>query len=196
MTSDVRAAQTGASPLSASFIGLLGFLSGFLYDTAFAKVRRVGMQVFAEATDPAQTAPPNDRLLAEALKGANASLAAGLMLKYGIGSKLASESEFTLLVPSDQAVGRMPLKTWTELNDESADAFDRWYKRHHSSVRVDKKEVAGQAGGTHSLKLDDGTDVTLAIEGDGLTIDGKRALVADVIWNKGVIHILEDDVSP
>jgi uncharacterized surface protein with fasciclin (FAS1) repeats len=196
LTSDVRAAQTGASPLSASFIGLLGFLSGFLYDTAFAKVRRVGMQVFGEATDPAQSAPPSDRSLAEALKGSNASLAAGLMLKYGIGSKLASESEFTLLVPSDQAVGRMPLKTWTELNDERADAFDRWYKRHHSSVRVDKKEVAGQAGGTHSLKLDDGTDVTLAIEGDGLTIEGKRALVADVIWNKGVIHILEDDISP
>jgi uncharacterized surface protein with fasciclin (FAS1) repeats len=90
----------------------------------------------------------------------------------------------------------MPLKTWTDLNDERADAFDRWYKRHHSSVRFGKKELAGQAGGTHSLKLDDGTDVTLAIEGDELTVDGRRAVVADVIWNKGVIHILEDDVSP
>ena len=30
LTSDFRAAQSGASPLSASFIGLLGFLSGLL----------------------------------------------------------------------------------------------------------------------------------------------------------------------
>ena len=42
LTSDFRAAQTGGSALSASFIGLLGFLSGFLYDAAFGRVRRVG----------------------------------------------------------------------------------------------------------------------------------------------------------
>jgi uncharacterized surface protein with fasciclin (FAS1) repeats len=196
LTSDIRAAQTGASPLSAPFIGLLGFLSGFLYDTAFAKVRRVGTQLFGEATDPAQSALPNDRSLAEALRGVSASLAAGLMLKYGIGSKLASESEFTLLIPSDQAVGRMSLKTWTDLNDKGAEAFDRWYKHHHSPVRVGKKDVTGQAGGTRSLKLDDGTDLTLAVEGDELKIDGKRVLIADIVWNKGVIHILEDDIPP
>jgi hypothetical protein len=50
LTSDFRAAQSGASALSASFIGLLGFLSGFLYDDAFGRVRRVGAQLFAGDT--------------------------------------------------------------------------------------------------------------------------------------------------
>ena len=36
LTSDARSAQ----PLSTAFIGLLGFVSGLLYDEAFGRVRR------------------------------------------------------------------------------------------------------------------------------------------------------------
>jgi hypothetical protein len=198
LTSDFRAAQSGGSPLSASFIGLLGFLSGFLYDAAFGRVRRVGAQLFAgdAAADPAQNANEDDRSLAEALKGGNASLVSGLVLTYGIGSKLASESEFTLLVPSDHAVGETPLASWTQINDKTGNAFDTWYKHHHAAKRVEKKDIAGLPAAPFLLALDDGKTVELKVEGDELKVGATKAIVADISWKNGVIHILQDELAP
>jgi uncharacterized surface protein with fasciclin (FAS1) repeats len=197
LTSDFRASQTGASPLSASFIGLLGFLSGFLYDAAFGRVRRVGAQLFTgdTTTDQGSSASEDDRSLAEVLKSANASLVAGLVLSYGIGSKLASESEFTLLVPSDHAVGQLPLATWKEITDKSANAFDKWYKHHHASKRVTKKELAGPPPRSMQLELDDAKTAELKVEADELKVGTTKAIVADVAWKKGVIHILQDELA-
>jgi hypothetical protein len=195
LTSDFRAAQNGASPLSASFIGLLGFLSGFLYDTAFGRVRRVGVQLFAGDTAVAPNASADDRSLAEGLKGANASLVAGLLLTRGIGSKLASESEFTLLAPSDRAVGQKTLAAWNEITDTTANAFDAWYKRHHAGKRVMKKDLAGPPASPIELKLDDGATVELRVEGDELKVGTTKAIVADVVWKKGVIHVMQDELA-
>jgi uncharacterized surface protein with fasciclin (FAS1) repeats len=197
LTSDFRASQTGASPLSASFIGLLGFLSGFLYDAAFGRVRRVGTQLFTGETTPDQAASgsEDDRSLAEVLKSANASLVAGLVLSHGIGSKLASESEFTLLVPSDHAVGQLPLATWNEITDKDVNAFDKWYKHHHASKRVTKKELAGPPATSRQLELDDAKTVEVKVEADELKIGATKAIVADVPWKKGVIHILQDELT-
>jgi hypothetical protein len=195
LTSDFQAAKNGASPLSAAFIGLLGFLSGFLYDAAFGKVRQVGTQLFTgdKSTDLAPNSLPDDRSLAEALNAANATLAAGLVLKYGIGTKLASESQFTLLIPSDQAVGHLTLKSWTELNDKQGDAFDRWYRHHHAATRIMKKDVAG--GEPQKLEVDDGTKLDIAVVSDDFKIGNTKALVADISWNKGVIHVLQEELS-
>jgi uncharacterized surface protein with fasciclin (FAS1) repeats len=195
LTSDLQAAKNGASPLSASFIGLLAFLSGFLYDAAFGKVRQVGTQLFTgdKSADLAQNSLPDDRSLAEALNAANAALAAGLLLKYGIGTKLASESQFTLLIPSDQAMQHLTLKSWTELNDKQGDAFDRWYRHHHAAARITKKDVTGAE--PQKLAVDDGTKFDIAVAGDDFKIGNTKAMVADIIWNKGVIHVLQDELS-
>jgi len=79
----------------------------------------------------------------------------------------------------------IPSRTWAGVVDEQT------FARFAKSWGLQRGN-----NGDSASKLDDGTDVTLAIEGDGLTIEGKRALVADLIWNKRVIHILEDDISP
>jgi uncharacterized surface protein with fasciclin (FAS1) repeats len=199
LTSDFRASPNGVTALSASFIGLLGFLSGFIYDAAFGRLRRVGIQLFADpaAADPAENAPEDDRSLAQTLKSANASRVAGLLLGHGIGSKLASEGAFTLLVPSDKAVGRMPLETWTELNDQKGDAFDPWYRHHHAAERIGKKDLVGPAAAPkpRQLRLDNETDVLMKLDGDDLVINGTKAIIADIVWKKGVIHILQDEIA-
>jgi uncharacterized surface protein with fasciclin (FAS1) repeats len=169
-----------------------------LYDAAFGRVRRVGAQLFAgdTVTDAASNASEEDRSLAEALKGANATLVAGLLLSRGIGSKLASESEFTLLVPSDHAVGQLTLAAWNEIADKTTDAFDAWYKHHHASKRVTKKDLAGPpAAAPVALELDDGKTVELKVEGGELKIGATKVMVADVAWKKGVIHILQDEFA-
>jgi hypothetical protein len=138
----LTADTAGAQPLSAYFIGLLGFLSGLMHDEAFGRVRRLGTEMFAGKPDEeAVNARTEDRSLAETLRGNSASLVAGLALKYGIGTRIILESEFTLLIPSDEAIERLPLKTWTMLNDPESGAFERWYRRHHSANRVTRKDV-------------------------------------------------------
>ena len=102
----LTADTNGTQPLSAYFIGLLGFLSGLMYDEAFGRVRRVGTGMFsAKPGEEAVNARAEDRSLADALRGKGASLAAGLVLKYGIGTRVSLESEFTLLIPSDEDRG-------------------------------------------------------------------------------------------
>ena len=49
LTGDAKSGVNGTS-LSAFFIGMLGFISGLLYDEAFGRVRRFGSQVFAGDT--------------------------------------------------------------------------------------------------------------------------------------------------
>jgi uncharacterized surface protein with fasciclin (FAS1) repeats len=187
----------GSQPPSAYFIGLLGFVSGLLYDEAFGRVRRVGAQLFAApAAADAANARAEDRALAETLRGRNAALAAGLLVKYGIGTRLSLESEFTLLVPSDEAMGRLALATWTALNDPDRDVFEKWYHRHHAAKRISKADVAGD-GGTPAigeLRVDDGTSYPLALDGGELKIGAVRVLIADVKWNKGLIHILSEEL--
>jgi hypothetical protein len=104
----------GAQPLSTYFIGLLGFLSGLLYDEAFGRVRRIGSQIFGGVTDTAASARAEDRSLAETLKAVNAGRVAGLVLKFGAGTRLGSENEFSLLVPSDEAIGGLPVSNWDQ----------------------------------------------------------------------------------
>jgi hypothetical protein len=89
----LTAESGGSQPLSAYFIGLLGFLSGLLYDEAFGRVRRIGTQMFAaKPGDDIVNARTEDRSLAETLQGASASLAAALVLKYGIALASASKA--------------------------------------------------------------------------------------------------------
>jgi uncharacterized surface protein with fasciclin (FAS1) repeats len=196
LTTDVRAAQNGVTPLSAFFIGLLGFLSGLLYDEAFGRVRRVGANMFAEPSDAADTVRADDGSLAETLKGASASLAAGLVLKHGLGTRLAMEEAFTLLVPSDEAVGKLSLSTWTQLNIKDDPAFKKWYDHHRSAQRVTKKDVAGDGKPPLTeLKMDDAAVLPLAIDGTDLKISNIRVMIPDIAWKKGVIHILSEDLG-
>jgi len=187
----------GAQPLSTYFIGLLGFLSGLLYDAAFGRVRQLGTQMFtAKPGEDTANARAEDRSLAETLRGNCASLAAGLVLKYGIGTWVSLESEFTLLIPSDEAMGRLPLTTWTTLNDPQHAIFEKWYHRHHAAKRLTKADVAGDGttAPVPTLRVDDGTSYVLALDGGEFKINNVRVLIADIVWNKGVIHILSEEL--
>jgi hypothetical protein len=180
---------SNSQPPSAYFIGLLGFLSGLSYDEAFGRVRLIGEQMFkAVHQDEEVNARAEDRSLAGTLKGMNASRVASLILKHG--TRLTADNEFTLLVPSDQAIGQIPLTIWTKLESDSIE-FDKWYARHHSAKRITKGDLP--ANGSINVEADDGV-YEMKIEQGGLTIGGSPVVIADVIWNKGVIHILGSEL--
>ena len=81
------------------------------------------------------------------------------------------------------------------LNNPKLDAFERWYHRHHAPKRVTRSDVAGSATAAESkLQVDDGTTYAVTLDGGEFKIDGVRILIADVIWNRGVIHILSEEL--
>ena len=147
--------------------------------------------------------------MAEVLRKANASLVADLLLNRGnvglklpsIGLELATKEAFTLLIPSDPAIEKLTLKTWKDLNTKKPDgpdkddAFDRWYAHHYASKRLLAKDVAA---GANKLELKDRREVLLRLDGDRLMIKsgGKEVAITatDIIWKKGVIHILEEEL--
>jgi uncharacterized surface protein with fasciclin (FAS1) repeats len=174
--------------LSTYFIGLLRFLSGLLYDEAFGRVRRIGSQIFGGVTDTAANARAEDRSLAETLKAVNAGRIAGLVLKFGAGTRLGSENEFSLLVPSDEAIGGLPVSNWDRLSEEPA-AFERWYQHHRVPKRFTRAEVA--AG---QLRTYDGTVVTAELKEGQLVVGNIRVVISDIKWGHGIIHVLEHDL--
>jgi fasciclin domain-containing protein len=186
--------QSGATSLSAFFIGLLGFVSGLLYDEAFGRVRRVGSQLFGSDTPSAAAASAEDRSLAEVLRKANASLAADLALKFGIGSRICAEPEFTLLIPSDDAMNKLTLKAWRDISEAvSRPKFENWFRHHHALKRVTSTSAGGGAA-VSEIQVEDGTKYPIAVDAGGFTIGTVKVLQADIDWGPGVIHILEAEL--
>ncbi len=193
LTSDVKAGQSGVTSLSAFFIGLLGFVSGLLYDEAFGRVRRFGAQLFG-ADDPAVIASPEDRSLAEALRAAKASYVAELVLKFGIGKRIAPEAGFTLLVPADEAMSRLTLQAWKDISEPiTRSKFETWFRRHHATKTVSKGDVT--AGTAAEIEMESGAKYPLEVAADVLLVNKIKVVQADIAWGNGVVHVLEEDVS-
>jgi uncharacterized surface protein with fasciclin (FAS1) repeats len=147
--------------------------------------------------EEAAGARPEDRSLADVLRQNRAALIADLVLKYEIGKRITAEKEFTLIIPSDEGMGRVPLTSWNALNDPRQDAFEKWIQRHHAAKRVMKSDVAKDSTGkpVSALEMDDGTSYTLSLEGGDFKINNVRVLTADIPWGKGVIHIVTDELG-
>lgn len=193
LTGDSKSGSAGATALSPFFIGMLGFISGLLYDEAFGRVRRFGAQFFA-GDDPSVTAGPEDLSLAEALRTAKATYVAELFLKFGIGKRIASEAQFTLLVPSDEAMSGLTLQAWKEISEPiTRSKFETWFRRHHATRNVNKSDVA--AGTTTEIETEAVAKYPLEIVGDVLLVNKIKVVQADISWGNGVIHILEADVT-
>jgi hypothetical protein len=192
LTSDLSGGQSGAPALSAYFIGLLGFVSGLLYDEAFGRVRRFGVGLFAEGRLPVSGASVADRSLAEVLKGLNASVVAELVMTFGLGSRLSAEKEFTLIVPADSALEQMTLGEWRKLNSLSTrQKFEAWLQRHHSAVSSTLGDVEKETEKT--IKLDDGSVLQITKDGKTWKIGNAKVMNADQVWGTGIIHVVDNE---
>ncbi|MBR0684426.1 fasciclin domain-containing protein [Bradyrhizobium manausense] len=199
LTNDVRGAQGGGTSLSAFFIGLLGFISGLLYDQAFGNVRRVGERIFATAA--AGGADPDDRALADLLRQNGASLASELVLTFRLGARLKAEKEFTFFVPDDDAINALALGDWRDISSKaSSTSFDRWYHHHHAGKKFDAASLS--EGG--AIQMDDSEVLKVASAQGSVTIqrlDATGAIVKqanikkpDLPWGEGFIHIIAGDI--
>jgi uncharacterized surface protein with fasciclin (FAS1) repeats len=178
--------------LSPFFIGMLGFISGLVYDDAFLRVRGIAKRLFA-GDGTISGATPEDAALAETLRAAKASYVADLVLKFGIGKRLAGEKEFTFFVPSDDAMLLLPMQVWKDIsNAEARSKFENWFRRHHAVKRVKSSDVPNN--GTE-IQVEDEQKFALVKDADGtLTVEKIKVAQSDITWINGVIHILSQDL--
>jgi hypothetical protein len=199
LTNDVHSAQNGGTSLSAFFIGMLGFISGLLYDQAFGNVRRVGERIFAGAATGG--ADPDDRALSDLLAQNGASLVGEMVLTFGLGVRLKAETEFTLLVPTDDAIGSLPLKDWRDISSKASSVlFDQWYHHHHAGKKFDAATLV-QAGNIQMddlqvLKVVSAQNVTTIqkVDGTGTVVKQADVKKADLPWSNGIIHIIDGEI--
>jgi hypothetical protein len=60
---------------------------------------------------------------------------------------------------------------------------------------VTTKELAGPPAAPLQLELDDAKTIELKVEGDELKVGATEAIMADIAWKKGVIHILQEEIA-
>lgn len=109
------------------------------------------------------------------------------------------------LIDVDKAVHFIDLQGFTlaefdqyvEPINPKGDLFEKWYRRHHAAERITRANIAddGTRPAVSELQVDDGKSYPLALDAGELKIDGVRVLIADVTWNKGVIHILGEELQ-
>lgn len=196
LTGDIKSGSGGAVSLSAFFIGLLGFVSGLLYDEAFGRVRRFGVQLFG--ADERPMGPTQiDSSLADTLRSAGYPLAAELALRTRLGTTVAPLNEFTILLPADDSLSSVSLAEWTELTGSvPSPKLNGWRLHHISNKRMLSSDVLGSRSGgtTTELVLQDGTKLKVGFAIDGLTINGLKVVRPDIVWGNGVVHLLPADL--
>lgn len=66
--------------------------------------------------------------------------------------------------------------------------------RHHAAKRIAGADVAAGEAAAAAELVDDGTSYALTAEGNELKIGNARVLIADIAWNKGIVHILAEEL--
>jgi len=128
--------------------------------------------------DIALVTPGFERLVA-------AAVAAGLV------ETLSSEGPFTVFAPTDAAFAALPEGLVEKLLlEENRDLLVKILTYHVVAGTVLSSDIV--AGDVATVE---GQDITLATEG-GVTVNGAKVLIADVLASNGVIHVIDAVILP
>lgn len=120
------------------------------------------------------------------------SLLAGALRQAGLDTALVAPGPFTLFAPRNSAFLSLPKPTLDYLLDPTNVAMLRQVLLHHvvsGSLRANDLE-------TKSYTALDGTALKVVIRKSGITIDGSRVTMGDVIATNGVIHGVSRVIVP
>lgn len=104
---------------------------------------------------------------------------------------LKSDGPFTVFAPTDEAFSKIPKeKLESLLNDKPALAAVLTYHV------VPGKVMAADVAKLDSAKTVQGKPLTIAIEGEQVTVNGTRVVAVDIECSNGVIHVLDGVLLP
>lgn len=111
----------------------------------------------------------------------------------GLVETLQGEGPFTVFAPTDEAFAKLPEGTVEELlKPENRDKLTAILTYH---------VVAGEVYAADVVKLTsattvNGSDVTIAANDAGVTIDAANVIATDIAASNGVIHVIDSVILP
>lgn len=105
---------------------------------------------------------------------------------------LEGEGPFTVLAPTDAAVGALPEDTEKLLKEENRDKLKDILNYHVIAGKV----TAGDALNAGTTTTVNGQPVTLSVKDGTLKVNGATLLTVDIQCTNGVIHIIDTVLFP
>jgi transforming growth factor-beta-induced protein len=106
---------------------------------------------------------------------------------------LKSEGPFTVFAPTDEAFAKLPAGTLDDLlKPESKEKLTAILTYHVVAGKVMAADVVGLTSATTV----NGADLTIAVEGDTVMVDGAKVVQTDIECSNGVIHVIDAVVVP
>jgi uncharacterized surface protein with fasciclin (FAS1) repeats len=111
----------------------------------------------------------------------------------GLVETLSGTGPFTIFAPTNAAFAALPKGTVEGLlKPESKDKLTAVLTYHV----VDGNVMAGQLTDGQKVKTLNGQELTVAIKGGVVTINGIKVIAADLAGTNGVIHVVEGVILP
>lgn len=120
------------------------------------------------------------------------SLLAGALKQAGLDTALVAPGPFTLFAPRNAAFLALPKSTLDYLLDPANVAVLRQVLLHH--VATGALRARDIDSGSYTAL--DGTSLNVLVRRSGITIDGSRVTMADVVATNGVIHGVSKVIVP
>ena len=110
--------------------------------------------------------------------------------KAGLVATLKGKGPFTVFAPTDAAFAKVPKADLDALLADKA-KLTAVLTYHVVPGNVMAKDVK-----PGKVKTVQGSELTLATSGSGVTVDGAQVVKADIVADNGVIHVIDNVVLP
>ncbi len=147
-----------------------------------------------------------DKTIAEnAPNASNLTTLVAAVKAAGLVETLGGEGPFTVFAPDNAAFEKLPAGTVDELvkpeNKEKLTQILTYHVVPAAATSADAMKMIQDDGGKHAVKTVEGEELTLAMDGDKLTITDAKGNVAtvtqaDVMQKNGVVHVIDTVLMP
>ena len=111
----------------------------------------------------------------------------------GLVDVLKGDGPFTVFAPTDDAFAKLPAGTVENLlKEENRDQLVAILTYHVVPGQVAAKDVVSLSEATTVQ----GQKVSIAVDGDSVTVDGAQVVKTDIETSNGIIHVIDTVIMP
>ncbi len=157
---------------------------------------REGTAEEADTTSDSEVEPPAEQpkdIVDTAVAADGFKTLVAAVQAAGLVETLKGDGPFTVFAPTDAAFGKLPAGTLDELlKPENKDKLTSILTYHV----VPGKVLAADVVALKSAKTAQGAEVTIAVEGEKVRVDGATVTATDIECTNGVIHVIDAVILP
>jgi uncharacterized surface protein with fasciclin (FAS1) repeats len=114
------------------------------------------------------------------------------VIAAGLADDLSGEGPFTVFAPTDDAFAALPEGTLDALLEDPTGDLANILLYHVVSGKVMSTDLSDGQTATTLL----GKDITVTINGEGVFINDAKVIVADLVADNGVVHVIDAVLLP